>query len=117
MIVREALTDILKPKELNIDFDRLTQDFLKRISVEDFEEYILDQPHTQKVELPNGNYVISTTDGATMDAIQHFALKRPHFNKIWNNLLYQFNYSNSDWAWEIIDKIYDAVANKFHLEW
>lgn len=134
-LVRESIENVLQPKtkeDINAEIDPIIQNFVDNISIEEFEEYLLrhsDSPHTKKFIEPNGNYVIATTDWMVDDAIEHFASdigtgrdretgeytqRFPEFAKFYHHLT---NNLYDDYTWEYMQKIYDVVADKFHLEW
>jgi hypothetical protein len=109
----------------------LIQDFVDGISVEEFEEYFLeeDSPYVKKIIEPNGDYTIVTTDWKVEDAINNFAMdigtgydqegnpvsRFPEFGSFWYELTKVSPYE--DYEWDIIDKVKNEFAKKFHLEW
>ena len=132
-LVKESLTDVLKPKtedEIRKELDPLLQDFVNRVSVAEFEEYFLENITTARKLKTSDGYVIPTTEDEITDAIDHFLgdistvdMHGPvdyevsmRFPKL-NQLLYQRFQGNGETYWQIIEKLNQMFADKFHLEY
>jgi len=120
----ESIKDILRPKskqDIDKEINIIIKNFVNRISIAEFEEYILDNYPLTKIFTNDEDFVISTTKGEIVNAIWFFANEvigedPGNYRSRFPEILKIFDYNEKNEG-RFMDNICDAFAKKFHLEW